>query len=479
MFEVRFPTRSPKVLIPVIGEDRVRELERIGELTREKLSGRRVVSINSTASGGGVAEMLPVLLAYVSGVGVDGRWLVVEGSPAFFEITKRLHNHLHGSPGDGGPLGPEERAVFDEVGRENESHLRRLLEPGDTVLLHDPQPAPLAAWLSSRNVPLAWRCHIGIDDRNEYTEKGWEFLRPMLEPYADSYVFTRREYAPDWVPADRLHVIRPSLDPFAPKNVDLDPSTVLSVLQFVGILSGGDGGAPEFHRSDGSSARMSNGADIVRRGAAPAPDVPMVVQISRWDELKDMAGVMRAFLDDPGTRDACLVLAGPDVSSVSDDPEGQKVLADVIALWKAQPDHDQERVQIVCLPMDDPEENATMVNALQRHASVVVQKSLQEGFGLTVAEAMLKARPVVASAVGGIVDQIDDGISGSLVWNPRDTREAGAAIVALLADPVRAERIGQAARETVIDKFLPDTSLSEWAKVLDDAISGARARELG
>ncbi len=466
MFEVSFQVRSPEVLAPVVGQERVDALVEAGDNARNQLLGRRVVSINSTASGGGVAEMLPVLLAYAGGVGVGCSWLVLEGESEFFTITKRLHHRLHGEPGDGGPLGDHERQVMRDVAEHNQADASRLLVPGDVVLLHDPQPAGLARWLHDRKVPLVWRCHIGVDERNGYTEDGWNFLRPLLEPYIDQYVFTRREYAPDWVPADRLHVIRPSLDPFAPKNRELENEHIISILQHIGILALNPDGS-----TVGSYAPVQRVADIVREDA-PAPiDQPMVVQVSRWDPLKDMAGVMRGFLANPGCAEACLVLAGPDVSSVSDDPEGQVVLADVIKEWSELPKADRERVHIVCLPMEDPEENAFMVNALQRHATIVVQKSLKEGFGLTVTEAMMKGRPVVASAVGGIVDQIQDGVDGLLIKDPRDPLELGAALADLLANPEGAEAMGKKGKEAVTAQFLPDSSLLEWALTLDAAIA--------
>jgi len=312
---------------------------------------------------------------------------------------------------------------------------------------------------------LIWRCHIGVDQRNEYTEGGWEFLRPLLEPYIDQYVFTRREYAPSWVPNDRLHVIKPSLDPFAPKNRELDQAKILAILEHIGIVRSDDD-API-----GNHAPVERFADIVSEGPPPSPDDQLVVQVSRWDPLKDMAGVMRGFLADPGCAQAYLALAGPDVTSVSDDPEGQEVLADVIEEWRALPEEARRRIQIVCLPMDDPEENAFMVNALQRHAAIVVQKSLKEGFGLTVTEAMLKGRPVVASAVGGIVDQIRDGLDGILIQDPRDPAELGAALASLLKDPQAADAMGKQAKDAVVSQFLPDSSLNQWGQTLDAAMT--------
>ena len=195
--------------------------------------------------------------------------------------------------------------------------------------------------------------------------------------------------------------------------------------------------------------------------------MPLVVQVSRWDPLKDMAGVMTGFvehvLDDT---EAHLVLAGPVVTAVADDPEAAVVLNETWDCWRALRHHQRSRVQLVCLPMSDGEENAVIVNALQRHASVVAQKSLAEGFGLTVTEAMYKGTPVVASAVGGITDQIVDGESGLLVQSPRDLAEFGRALNRVLGDPALAKRLGEGGRRRAIEFFLPDTSLGQWEELL-------------
>ena len=471
MFEVLVPARSPEILTPIVGSDRVAHLVDVGRATMSNLGGRRIVSVNSTATGGGVAEMLPVLLAYVGGVDVDGRWFVLEGDPEFFTLTKRLHHRIHGEPGDGGPLGEPERELMQRTFARNEPDAARLFRPSDVVLLHDPQPAPMAKWLADRGQTVVWRCHIGVDGGNQYTQQAWDFLRPMLEPYVDRYVFTRREYAPDWVPTERLSVIKPSLDPFSAKNRELSDEYCVATLQQIGIVSGPPTVALTFERGDGSVGTVTGSAGIAREGFAPSPTTPLVVQVSRWDPLKDMAGVLSAFANEPGCADAHLVLAGPDVASVADDPEGLDVLNSVVAQWRELDEHVRARISIVCLPMDDPEANAIMVNALQRHAAVVVQKSLKEGFGLTVTEAMLKGRPVVAAAVGGIVDQIRDGVDGVLV-SSTDVAQTGRAIGELLADPERANRIGEAARRSVVAQFMPDTSLLLWAESINHAGTG-------
>lgn len=470
MFEVKVPVRSPEVLTPIIGPERVEALIAAGRATVTKLAGRRVVSVNSTATGGGVAEMLPVLVAYAGGVGVDARWFVLEGDDEFFTVTKRLHHRIHGEAGDGGPLGQLEREVMERTFERNAQGAARMFLPGDAVLLHDPQPAPMARWLSERGHPVVWRCHIGVDEQNVHTAQAWEFLRPWLDGCVDQYVFTRREYAPDWISDDKLRVIKPSLDPFSAKNRELSAEYSVAVLQRIGILAGEPAVELGFQRGDQSTGEVVGPAVITRDGAGPGPETPLVVQVSRWDPLKDMAGVLDAFVAEPACAHAHLVLAGPDVSSVADDPEGLGVLTDVIARWQKLDPATRSRVSIVCLPMDDPEANAIMVNALQRHAAIVVQKSLKEGFGLTVTEAMLKGRPVVASAVGGIVDQIRNGVDGVLV-DSRDIAETSAALARLLAHPDTADQMGSAARTAVIELFMPDLSLLHWAYAIDQADS--------
>ena len=201
-------------------------------------------------------------------------------------------------------------------------------------------------------------------------------------------------------------------------------------------------------------------------------DAPLVVQVSRWDRLKDPAGVLRAFAEHCRHPHAHLLLAGPSVADVADDPEGSEVWEEIRAQRERLDPRLRARVHLACLPMDDVEENAAMVNALQRRADVVVQKSLAEGFGLTVAEAMWKSRPVVASRIGGIQDQIVDGESGLLLDDPADLGAAAAAIDGLLADPARAQAIGVAARERVRESFLGTRHLVQYMALLEQMLSG-------
>ena len=294
-------------------------------------------------------------------------------------------------------------------------------------MLHDPQTAALTRHFMTPDVKVVWRCHVGIDTPNQHSERGWAFLRPYLDNL-DAYVFSCAQFAPAWVPADRLAVIAPSIDPFSAKNEPMDRTQVIRVLHHVGILAGNeDHPAVSFPRRDGSRGIVARPVNLFGTGPAPS-GVPIVLQASRWDVMKDMRGVMIGFAESiaPYT-DAHLILAGPATSGVADDPEADDVLQACLDTWSRLSDTVRSRIHLVCVPMTDPDEAASIVNALQRYATVVVQKSLAEGFGLTVTEAMWKSRPVVGSRVGGIVDQIIPDHTGSLV-NPTSLDEYAQAV---------------------------------------------------
>jgi trehalose synthase len=451
-------------LLPAEQTDRLRS--NIGR-AHSVLADRIVWNINSTASGGGVAEMLQALIAYARGAEVDTRWLVIQGDAPFFALTKRLHNFLHGAAGDGGELGPQEHETYERVLREHHGDLLSRVRSGDIVLLHDPQTAGLVDVLREAGAHVVWRCHIGSDSTNDHTDEGWEFLRRYVEN-ADALIFTREQYAPAWVAPERLRVIAPSIDPFALKNCELDQENVERILRLVGLAPHG-GDEPEvcFDGRDGSAHAVRRHANLTAGMSEPPPaDATLVVQVSRWDRLKDMAGVMTAFADVVAEAhpSSYLLLVGPDVSGVADDPEGAEVLAECERQWRDLPDDVRRRVLLVRVPMDNLDENAIIVNAIQRRAAVVVQKSFAEGFGLTVTEAMWKSRPMVASAVGGIPDQIDSGVHGILV-DPHDVQAAGDAISGLLADPKHATQLGDAACERVRSQFLGDRHLGQYIEL--------------
>jgi len=452
---------------PVVGPERIGRFEQVAAAMREALDGRVVFNVNSTAAGGGVAEMLQSLLAYVRGAGVDARWLVLDGDPAFFAITKRVHNGLYGGAGDGGRLGAAERAHYEEVLRRNGEELEAVVRRGDVVIVHDPQPAGLAAVARRAGATVVWRCHVGAEERNEWTDRAWRFLEPSLAD-VDAIVVSRPSFAPPWAAPEQVHTIPPSIDPFAAKNEEMDAPQVLRALAHAGLVAGRDGRAPlAFVHRDGSPGRVSRCADVLQTGPPPTPEAPLVAQVSRWDWMKDMAGVMEGFARHVDrSLGAHLLLVGPAVTGVADDPEAATVLDDCLRRWQALPHAARTRVHLACMPMHDPDEQAAIVNAVQRHASVVVQKSIAEGFGLTVAEAMWKRRPVVASAVGGIQDQVLDGETGLLLADPLDLRAFGGAVEQLLRDPARADRLGEAGYARVRDQFLGDVHLERWADLL-------------
>lgn len=282
-------------------------------------------------------------------------------------------------------------------------------------------------------------------------------------------MFSRARYAPGWMDPQRLRVITPSIDPFSAKNCPLTETEVQSTLRRAGLVgTDGDAVTSEFTRRDGTHGLVRRRHNLVLDGPPPPTTARLVVQVSRWDRLKDMGGVLTGIADhlDRLPDDVHLLLAGPDASGVSDDPEAAEVVAECRDMWASRPAAQRRRLHLCSLPMDDVDENAHLVNALQHRASVVVQKSLAEGFGLTVTEPMWKARPVVASRVGGIGDQIVDGESGLLLEDPHDLERFAILVEELLANTELAARLGAAARERVRDRFLGDRHLRQYVELL-------------
>lgn len=463
--EERVVSLAPERFAEVLTADGLAQFEQAVARGHELLAGRTFWSVNSTARGGGVAEMLRSLIGYVRGAGLDARWIVIEGDEDFFRITKRLHNRLHGHLGDGGGLGAQERSVYERRCASNAELLRERLGPRDVALLHDPQTAGMVPHLVDADVPVIWRSHVGLDLPNDLARDAWRFLIPYVEP-ASAYVFSRADFEWEGLDRSKVTLIPPSIDAFSPKNHTMSFTSITAVLRAAGLAADHHHVARAvFERLDGSTGTVQRTARIVEEQPLRLDD-PLIAQVSRWDRLKDPLGVLAGFAEhvDPAD-EPHLVLGGPDVTAVSDDPEGGEVLAEVERAWSDLPTAIRRRVHLALLPMDDADENAVMVNALQRRADVVVQKSLAEGFGLTVAEAMWKGRPVVASRVGGIQDQIEDGTTGFLV-DSGDLRAFGERTSALLADPHAAERIGQAAQTRVRDLFLGPRHLGQYVELL-------------
>ena len=379
-----------------VGAGTIDELRLLGR----RLRGRTVQNVNSTAVGGGVAEILNRLLPLLRELGIDARWDVIRGGDEFFAVTKKLHNALHGQPL---PITPHDVDIFQQTTEEN---LHILDISDDLVFIHDPQPVQLVAAAKPRSRWI-WRCHI---DLSAPDPQAWEFLRPWVERY-HAAVFSAPQFARK-LPIDQV-LIAPSIDPLADKNRDLDPATVEAVVTGLGI----------------------------------DPERPLVTQVSRFDRLKDPLGVIEAYRLVRRYNDCQLLLVG---GSATDDPEGAQVLAECRDRAAGDPD-----VHIVELP---PTANLE-INALQRASTVILQKSLREGFGLTVAEALWKAKPVVAGAVGGIPLQITHKYSGILTHTVE-----GAAywIKQLLNAPDFARRLGENGREHVRWNFLLTRHLRDY-----------------
>jgi trehalose synthase len=446
-----------------------------------RLAGRTVWMVNSTASGGGVAEMLPTLVTLLRELGVATRWVVIESDrPEFFVLTKRIHNMIHGVPGP--PLGAADVALYDAVSRSNADALLAQLSPKDILVVHDAQPLGAGALVARElGVPAVWRCHIGLDEELPASREAWSFLRPYTEPY-DLAVFSSAAYVPGFL-AERSIVSYPALDPLDHKNRDL------SLHKLVGILC--DGALAVSHwpllsppfpqsaqrlQSDGTFAPATLPEDIGLLGR------PIVTQVSRWDRLKGFMPLLEAFRalklgaarrrapDERHRRrldSVRLVLAGPDAASITDDPEALEVVDELCRRYVSLEPEVRRDVALVSLPMSSRKHNALMVNALQRASTIVAQNSLREGFGLTIAEAMWKGVPVLASARAcGPRAQIRDGLDGRLVADPEDVPGLADALDHMLSDARVLEQYGRTAQRRVRDDFLIFAQLRRWLAML-------------
>jgi trehalose synthase len=321
---------------------------------------------------------------------------------------------------------------------------------------------------------VIWRCHVGLDTPNDIARDAWEFLRGYLTN-ADAYVFSREAFVWEKLPDEKITIIPPSIDAFSPKNQEMDADHVTAILQACDGIQDESPLEPTYVRADGSEGRVERKIEFSEGNPPPPADAKLVVQVSRWDRLKDPVGVIEGFAryTAPVT-DARLVVAGPAVTAVADDPEGAEVLQESLDAWNLLDPDIRARVHLANLPMDDGEENAAIVNALQRRATVVVQKSLAEGFGLTVAEAMWKGRAVVATRIGGIQDQIAHGETGILIDDPKDLEAYGTAVAELIRDEERAEKLGRAAQDRVRDAFLATRHLGQYVDLIAKLDEGVR-----
>jgi len=374
---------------PVVGKNTIEELRLLGS----RLSGKVVQNINSTFTGGGVAEILSRMVPLLTDLGVDARWNVIKGNPEFFQVTKKFHNALHGRKEN---ISKQDFALFLETNRKNMLEMDLY---GDILFIHDPQPAALIERKKQLGKKWVWRCHIDVSKPDDAV---WRFLEQFVVQY-DAAVFSAPAFSRP-LPI-RQFLISPSIDPLSDKNKDLSQAEI-----------------------DAAMARMG----IPR-------DKPIITQVSRFDYMKDPVGVVKAFELVKKSIDSTLVLVG---GGATDDPEGEKVLAQVKEAANGNPD-----IHIISgQPRSDIE-----INALQRASTVILQKSLKEGFALTVSEALWKGRPVVASDVGGIPLQVRHKLTGLL---SHGIDGAAYAIRQLLANPDYARWLGENGKEHVRHNFL-------------------------
>ncbi|WP_189212535.1 glycosyltransferase [Actinokineospora fastidiosa] len=398
-----------------------------------------IVHVNSTATGGGVSELLRGLLRHQ-----DAGWAVIAGTADFYAVTKYLHHLLHGNADPARLDDPAMLRTYRSTIAPQADWFGERVKPGDVVILHDPQTLGLAPAIKAAGARVAWHCHIGgVVAPERGPGAVWRAFDAELGAL-DAVVTTLPEFAPPNV--RELFVIPPAIDPLAPKNRELDPDEVAALLAEIGL----------------TADRVSAGVTVTQ--SAPLPlDARVVLQVSRWDPLKDMPGVVRSVVGLP--EDVHLVLAGTDPTEIPDDPEGLEVLGAVRALLAEMSEGDRARVHLLNISMKQPEYNALVVNALQRRADVVVQKSLQEGFGLTVTEAMVKGRAVVASDVGGLSQQITHGHNGLLV-DPADITGLRAALVRLLDDPGSRRTLGERARASVLERYTMRRLAGDYLRVI-------------
>ncbi len=295
MFEVPIPPRPADRLRTMAGEEAGEQYDALVRDARAALRGRRVWHVNATAEGGGVAELLAGTLGYLPVDGIETHRLVIEGDARFFEITKRIHNRLHGDLGDGGSLGEPERRHYDDTMARELTDMLRLVRAEDLVVVHDPQPLGLVPGLATTGATVVWTCHVGADTPNDITRSAWDFLRDDVR-WARAATFTRQAYAWDGLDPNAIRVIPPCIDPLSLKNVELKESHVSDILIAAGILDGATAHPVAFTRLDGSEAPVAHRAQVL--GTATVPQhAPLVVQVSRWDALKDPLGVMVGFAD--------------------------------------------------------------------------------------------------------------------------------------------------------------------------------------
>ena len=370
------------------------------------LEGRRILHVSATAFGGGVSEILYTIVPLMRDVGLDAHWNVILGREEFFNVTKLMHNSLQGDPE---AISPEQWELFE---RYNWMNAQSLDGEWDVIIVHDPQPAGLRMNVPDRAKSWVWRCHIDLSEPNEAT---LERLLPLISDY-DASVWHLDQYVPrDYDGRGKVNIVPPAIDPLSPKNMALSPDDAAYVCDQFGI-------------------------DVER---------PLVCQVSRFDPWKDPIGVIDSYrLVREDIPDVQLALVG---SMATDDPEGWEFFQETFRYADGDPD--------IKILNNLNNVGAIEVNAFQSQADVCMQKSIREGFGLTVTEALWKGRPMIAGDVGGIPLQIEDGVSGYLVSSPE---QAAKRTIEVLRDPELAKRIGKAGKERARERFLTPRLLRDW-----------------
>ncbi len=398
----------------VAGRDVVNHLYQLAA----PLKGMKVVHVNSTKEGGGVAEILRKLVPMMEALGLDVKWEVLEGSPDFYQCTKGFHNAIQGFPVE---LSEAMLEAYETVNAENAEKLRPVLEEADFVFIHDPQPAPFLSFCPNRRGKWVWRCHI---DCSRPYRPVWKYLKNRIQDY-DASIFSLAQFA-QLLPHPQ-YLIAPSIDPLSEKNIDLPEEEIIGVFDQFSLK----------------------------------PDLPLILQVSRFDRFKDPLGVIEAYKQARKMVPLQLVLAG---GGATDDPEGEEVLEEV---RKAVADN--EDVHVLLLP---PDAHRT-INALQRASDIVLQKSIKEGFGLTVTEAMWKGKPVIGGDTGGIRLQVVDHFTGFRVRSPEG---AALRIRYLLHRTDRLEEMGTRARRLVLENFLLTRHLREYLALMIGVLHGLEDR---
>jgi trehalose synthase len=418
-----FSTSPPEAYVSIVGEERVERLQKIAQ----RVKGLKMLTLNATAQGGGVAEMLYSTVPFLNMLGVETEWKVICGTRDYYEATKELHNLLQGKAGT---FSPERRQAYlctlEECARQNLIDYKP-----DVVDAHDPQPLGLGHYLRKPGATWLWRCHIDMDKETIEGNPGlWDFLTEWAEHY-DAVIFSAAQYIISRWPMPKF-IIPPFIDPLSEKNRELSQGEIDSVLA-------------KYHIN---------------------PRVPIIAQVGRFDPWKGIDRTIATYRRVRKERECQLVLAG---GLVADDPEGERILSRVYEDTK-----NDEDVHVLNLSLDDRLENHREVNALQRAARVIMQPSVKEGFGLVITEALWKGKPVIAAEAGAIPLQIRDGDTGYFYQSPRKTAQK---VISFLERPKAAEAMGKRGREYVKQRFLLPDRIADYLMAIDMVVSGAVNKE--